>query len=176
MANLVIEDGAGRPNAECVNSIEVADAYFLARSVNKWAVLTDDAKAASLRVASEYLVEIYATKLSGVPTVIDQALCFPRTDCYANGVLIGENTIPQVYKAAELYLALQSLDGPLWVVTDPNAPVLIERTTGPLTRKWAKPGGDGSQVQKQFDRVAALLAAYINNASPTLGQLRVSRA
>lgn len=170
---LDIEDGTGLDTAEAYSSVSDADAYFLRRNLTVWATLTTEAKEAALIAGAAYVTERYEPGLAGERTRVTQGLAFPRLGMLVGGALYPPDTVPLQVKTAALELAYESTrPGGLWAVTDPNAPVVVERTVGPITRKFKAPDSTAPR-QKEFDRVTALLARFVRTITYPLRTERV---
>lgn len=101
---LEVEDGTGKDDAESYVSVAEVDAYFLARGVS-WNELPASpdptaSKEAFLRRATDYIDAKYGDLFKGVRTNDTQALYWPRSYVYLDGVLLEDTTLPTALKRA----------------------------------------------------------------------------
>lgn len=158
---LVIEDGTGKQNADSYVDIASADAYALRRRIMTWGGLEDDVKEGALVEGFDAIAQVFGRRFKGRRANPAQSAMWPREGVVIEGRELAVNAIPEAIKSAQIELALESLKpGGLWAVRDPNAPVLIERKVGPITRKFAAPA---TPTQKSFDKVEAILSRYFED-------------
>lgn len=138
---LIVEDGSGKIDADSYVSVADCAAYAAAHGLTFAG--DEPAKEARLRRATQYIDAQYAFK--GEEQTDTQALAWPRT--VANGV-------PREIVAACCELACKS--GDLW--QDVDAAPVIEKTIGPITKKYATPANGG---QKRFAGVDALIKRWV---------------
>lgn len=138
---LIVESGAGLPDADSYVSVADCANYATKHGLNFTA--DETAKEARLRRATQYIDAQYVFK--GEEQTDTQALAWPRT--VATGV-------PREIVAACCELACKQ--GDLW--QDVDAAPVIEKTIGPITRKFAAPSNGG---QKRFAGVDALVKRWV---------------
>ncbi len=159
---LVIEDGTGKPNADSYVGVTSADTYALRRRITAWGGLTEEDKESALIQGFDAISQLYGRRFMGRRTNPAQAGVWPREGAYVEGRDIASTTVPEAVKSAQIELAIESIKpGGLWASVDPNEPQLIERTVGPVTRKF-KPRDPNAPTQKTFDKVEAMLAPYFD--------------
>lgn len=137
---LTTEDGSGLADAE--SYVSVADCTTYAAAHGLAFTGTESEQEAKLRRATQYLDTEYTFK--GERLTQTQALAWPRT------VVPG---IPREIVGACCELACKS--GDLWADVDASA--VIEKTIGPITKKYAAPTNGG---QKRFAGVDALVKRW----------------
>lgn len=156
--SIVVEDGAGLPNAEAYISTADADTYHGNRGNTAWAALANPAKEAALRHATDFMST--ALRWSGVRATATQALDWPRAGTELNGFPIAANVVPAAVARACAELALRATAGSL----SPDAePVVLETTVGPLTTKYAPPAA--ASAADQYPAVVAMLAGLLASAN-----------
>lgn len=138
---LIIEDGSGKADAEAYVSVADCTTYAIGHGLTFTG--TEPEKEARLRRATQYLDAQYAFK--GEPQTDTQALAWPRT--------VAPGVVPREIVAACCELACKT--GDLWA--DVDASSLIEKTIGPITKRYAAPANGG---QKRFAAVDALVKRW----------------
>lgn len=150
---LTVEDGTGLANANSYVSQADADTYFANRANTVWAAADNDAKAAALIQATQYLDTRYAFKGERLTTT--QALAWPRqqspirvpvgiwTDVYAGTDSQFQWPVKRV-KDATCEAALRALAGPLYA--DQAATVKDSVKVGPITVQKSRER-NGGQVR-----------------------------
>lgn len=168
---LVTEDGTGLPNADSYCSVvEAADYHTKRGNDAAWDAIDD--QDAALRVATDYLTQMYSGQWRGVRATPTQALDWPRLN-----VLWPENEakgyrpsspLPNELKWAVAELALRVPDG---LYVDEGRRVKQE-TIGPLTTVYE----EGSSQQTSFVVVERWLRTLLDDDSYGYGSSRVYRA
>ena len=106
IADLIVEDGTGLPNADSYVAIAEADQYFTDRPTHKystnWSGASEDNKKSTLRIATETLDNMYVFKVA--KSLETQALRFPIKD---------GTEVPLNIKKAVIELASRALVGEL---------------------------------------------------------------
>lgn len=102
MSTLIVETGAGLPDANSYATVAEADAYHELRENDAWGAATDAAKAGALVRATDYLDAFYHAP--NCPLLATQARQWPT---------IVNDTLPAKVKTATMALALEALAGPL---------------------------------------------------------------
>lgn len=139
---LIVEDGSGKTNADSYVSVADCNTYATAHGLTFAG--DESAKEARLRRATQYLDAQYAYK--GVEQTDTQALAWPRT--------VAPGIVPREIVSACCELACKP--GDLWADVEPSA--VIEKTIGPITKKFAAPANGG---QKRFAGVDALVKRWV---------------
>lgn len=125
---LVIEDGSGKPDAECYSAISVTDAYWASREDEVWSKATVPAKRAAKLKAADYLN--FGYRWRGQPLKYDQAGAWPRTGVVdANGFAVAHNVVPEQIKRAEHILAREALTVDISSQTEATSVVKSESVT-----------------------------------------------
>lgn len=137
---LIVEDGSGVPDAE--SYVSAADCLAYAAAHGLTFAGTEPEQEAKLRNATMYLDAEYT--YAGDPLADTQALAWPRT--------VGG--LPREIISACCELACKP--GSLWADVDASA--VIEKTIGPITKKFAAPANGG---QKRFAGVDALVRRWL---------------
>lgn len=84
---LIVENGSGVAGAESYASVAQASAYHTARGATAWDDVDD--KEAALRKATDYMLQNYRLGWKGFRVKPDQALDWPRYECYIPGYRLG---------------------------------------------------------------------------------------
>lgn len=149
VADLIVEDGSGLPNADSYVAIAEANTYFIDRPTHKysatWSSATDDNKKSALRVATEMLDMMYTYKTT--KAVDTQSLNFPIKD---------STTVPLNVKKATIELAVRALSGDL---LDDNEGREVESEKYDVVEFHYKT--TGSVPQKAYTIVETYMKAYI---------------
>jgi hypothetical protein len=112
---LIVEDGSVVSDANTFVTISGADAYFEAYGETAWigtddsgtGAPTDTVKQQALLKAMKYLNNL---PWKGIRYDEDQSLSWPRSNVYdRDGLLVADDTVPNVVVAAQCELALRSL-------------------------------------------------------------------
>jgi len=105
---LVTEDGTGLATAESYISVADATTYFTARGVSTWDAIASDAlREAYLRLATEYMLQMYRARWEGVRYTEDQALDWPRTGVVRDSWQVDIDEVPVEVQRACAELALK---------------------------------------------------------------------
>ena len=160
---LIVEDGSIVAGAESYISVTDADAYFLARSNAAWAALDTTAKEAALRKGTDYMEARYRWRGERVSDT--QALSWPRSCVYVDGVLLASDAVPEAIRRACAELAVRASAADL--APDVGAQVKSE-TVGPISVTYA----DGARQTDAYKAVDAMLGPYLKG----MGQVAVVRA
>lgn len=165
------EDNTGLSGANAFGTVDEADAYHSLRDNEAWATVEN--KEAQLVKGADFIVWRWGDKFPGTPLLETQGLPFPRVVYDTETGAYIALPVPYLLKAANFELALLASSQPL-VKRDP-APTqgaLIEKTTGPLTKKWAPLGADQLAAQPSFSYVEDILRPLF---ATTGGRLRADR-
>lgn len=159
MAALVPETGAGLPDADSLASVEAADLYHADRGAAAWAALSADRKAQCLRLATDYMGQVYAAAWQGVRAVAGQALDWPREGVVAfETVEVLANIVPPAVANACALLALKASTA----VLAPDLGQAKKRVkVGPIETEYA----DYSPQSKRYLAVDRMLAPYLAQQS-----------
>jgi hypothetical protein len=148
------EDGTGLADANSQVSLEAANEYFALRNNMRWQSLSDEAKQGALVVGTDFLIENFARLFSGVTLNTVQNMPFPR-------LLVGIPA-PIVKAVCELAFEAATRTGGLWNNPDPTESRLVEKTTGPLTKRYAETAINSlPTTQPRYERIRAILAPLL---------------
>lgn len=136
MAELVIEDGTAKTNAESFVTLVETRAFALARGVT----LSEDDDALTVLVTKSIdYVKSRRKEYDGTKLTETQALPFPRTGAYIDDVLVPDGTIPIEVKEFQNGVILAVNAGiDLFPTTQDRA--LKRKKTGPLESEWFSEG------------------------------------
>ncbi len=162
---LIVESGAGLPDAESYASTSYADTYHADRGNDAWAALTAAKKEAALRLATEWLGQQYSGNWRGCRVKATQALDWPRSDVCIDGVTLDYTKIPQILARATCELALRASATSL---TKDEGPQVQSVTVGPIERVFA----DGARQQTRFAAVENLIRPLLKSS----GGIKLVRA
>lgn len=183
MADLIVEDGSGIPDADSYVSVAEADAYHLKMGNASWSQAFEDGidvparKDAALRKAAVFLDGYVLSRVTGARKSAAQGLLFPRTGMadHAGGVVDG-NSIPVPYKAAQCEAALLVLLGTQLTAEVAAGPLLKRRKTGELEKEWFEDGYCKKPVFGWLDNVlASLLGPAATETGSAARVVRLSR-
>ncbi len=155
---LIVEDGTGLSTAESYISVADASTYFTNRGVTAWAAL-DEGEAetnreAYLRLATDYMIQMFRNRWEGVRYTEDQALDWPRMGVVRDSWQVDTDEIPEEVKRACAELALKASSGSL-------APDLKQQklsvTVGPIKTEWDKT----SPQYKRYRAIEAMISPYL---------------
>ena len=174
---LTVEDGSGLADANTYVSQADADAYFANRANASWAAATDDAKAAALIQATQYLDARYTFK--GVRLTETQALEWPRQEppfVASVGVWRDVFEVPsdflawpvQRVKDACCEAALRALTGPLY--KDQDSAIVLSEKVGEIAVSYAEAARNGGQVRIAI--VDDLLRRYVTGSGANVALVR----
>lgn len=170
---LVVETGAGLPNADAYISVADADAYFAARGMTLWAdsSFSDTEKEACIRRATDFMLGAYRGAWAGRRRFSAQALDWPRIDV-PNPDMIGEyfpnDQVPREVVRACAELAWRAAFGEL--AEDKTRGVLREKIDT-IEVEYDPHSPEGTR----FPVVAMLVRPYLNSIASS-GQIRLVRA
>jgi hypothetical protein len=170
---ITLVETSGATNANTFVSLADADAY-MAQRLNASAWTVDESKKAALIEATRELCNV---TYQGYRAATAQALAWPRTDApnpdgSTDSTLFDSTVIPQRVKDAACELALEFLKaGTTDVAALPSTAGVIEKTTGPLTTRFADPSHVASGLDR-YPRVTALIQPLLGIGA---GQFRLTR-
>jgi len=111
---LIVEDGTGLSTAESYISVADATTYFSNRGNTTWAAIATDAlREAYLRLATEYMTQMYRSRWDGVRYTEDQALDWPRAGVVRDSWQVDTDEVPVEVQRACAELALKASSGEL---------------------------------------------------------------
>ena len=160
---LIVEDGSGRPDAECYVSVEDADAWLAARGYTLWATLTATEKEQAIRRAADYIERAYGQRWKGAKASAAQALSWPRIGVVVNDYALPSDAIARALVSANCLLAFKAASGDLQ--EDSGRPVVRE-TIGPLTTEYERGAGPGTR----YLAIDAMLASLMRPNVLTLAR------
>ena len=150
---LIVETGEGLADADAYVSVADCTAYAASHGLSFTG--TEPEQEARIRRATQYIDTEYSFK--GEEQTDAQALVWPRT--------VAPGIVPREIVSACCELACKP--GDLW--TDVDASAVIEKTFGPITKKYATPTNGG---QKRFAAVDALLKRWTAGGGLTIKVVR----
>ncbi len=172
MADLIVEDGTGKVDAESFCSVDFADTYHANRNVAEadWFGLDPPVKEGLLRKATDYIQQQYSDRWRGTRRTYAQALDWPRAYVLRSEANIfdgptssnyywwNENEVPTPLKNACAVLAFKAQTAELSPDLDRRT---TEETVGPITIKYA----DGSQEREavEFPEIDAMLRRLLDD-------------
>jgi len=167
-STLIVETGAVVAGADSYLSLADAATYHVNRGNTAWAALTAAVKEASLRKATDYMLQMYRARWKGYRKDADQTLDWPRSFCYlepfVHGIvgtypyLVADTIVPVEVKNACAELALKAATAEL--APDLERGVQSE-TVGPLNVTY-----DKTDVQyTRYRAIDAILRPYLEGSS-----------
>lgn len=112
---LVVETGAGIPNADSWGSLPESNAYAGKVGNSAWVDGDDEAKEPAMRRGAQYLIAVYGRRFPGKRTNApeDQSLPWPRSDVVDDdGYPVADDAIPANLKAAQFEAAFIDYNSP----------------------------------------------------------------
>lgn len=161
---------AGAVDANSYATLVEADTYYADRANAEWDALGDTDKEASLIKATAYIEATYTENWKGYRASDPQALGWPRTDVYVDGVLLASDAIPARVRNACIELALRASAGEL--LADLSQRVKREKVD--VLEVEYQPGSDG---QARYLFISRLLGPLLRSSSGDGGfsQVRLQR-
>lgn len=150
-------------------SVTDADTYFSNLGNTTWSGKDTSDKEVALRKACDYIESEYSGRWKGAIASNSQALAWPRSGVRDNeGRYIDNTEYPTRLVKAQCELALKTFNESLMPDQEAGAGQLIEKTTGPITKKWAP----GYRSEKTFSFVEALLKPYLRGSKSSVDLIR----
>lgn len=166
---IVVETGAGVPNAVSYLSEAEADAYFAARGIDAWDNV--DNKEAALIKATDYIEANYGEAWRGYRRTNTQALSWPRMDVPVVDQSAGwpayydYTTIPSQIKKATAELALIAASSDLMPNLDRGQSSV---SIGPISVTY----DSSSPESPRYPMIDAILAPLITVRGPMVSLVR----
>jgi len=162
---LIVEDGTGVAGAESYATEAQATAYFSNRGITAWTALVN--KEAALRKATDYMLQNYRLAWKGYRVNPEQALDWPRYQCYIPGsqlgprsmdFLIASNIVPVEVRNACIELALKTATEDL----NPDlTQQILSSTVGPISVSYSS----ASPQYKRFRTIDMMLRHLLDGNS-----------
>lgn len=164
---LIVEDGNGIAGADSYATEAQADLYHENRGNTAWYSVAD--KEAALRKATDYMVQNYRLAWKGYRVDPEQALDWPRYECYVPGYRLGtyssdylvpSNVVPIEVRNACIELALKV------TVEDLNPDLtqqILSNTVGPISVTYSA----ASPQYKRFRAIDMMLRHLLDGNSIT---------
>lgn len=155
---LVVETGAGLPDADSYASIEQASSYFTSFGFPSWAAGAVGDQEAALRRSTTYIDLAFASRWPGERTNGRvQALAWPRANVVSSsGVPIAPDEVPREVVAATLEVARREFARPFSLMPS-QPPTAVKRSVsvGPISVQYAD--AQGRTWPPALDTIEALL-------------------
>jgi len=169
---LVVETGAGLPDAESYASVAAADVLCEKLGISSWAELTEGDKEIALRNATRFMLATYRTRWDGRRVYQAQALDWPRYGVCADGWPVLSTVVPAEVVSACIELAVRSGAGEELLPDLETGNNQIKRDkTGPLETEYFEASVDAAA---RFLAVDRMLAPYFGGTGGT-GMMKVVR-
>jgi len=164
---MIVEDGAGRADADSYCSLADANEYLAARGRDvAWGALTDEAKAGRLVMASGYLDA--AVRWAGDIATGAQALGWPRANALdRDGRPLAVDAVPVAVRNAVIEIAQAG------EVTTERSRSAVSETVGPISVDYAD-GHDVSQGAGRYAFALSLVSGLVRASAA--GSVRMVRA
>jgi hypothetical protein len=164
--SLIVEDGAGKADAESFISVADATGYHAARGNSAWAALASDAvREQLLRKATEYMQTTYRQQWQGARAYSTQALDWPRIGVCVDSFAVESSAVPVEVQRACAELALKASSASL--LADQSQGVK-NKTVGPISITY----DERSNRQKQYIAIDRMLRPYLSGSDSTLKVVR----
>lgn len=162
---LIVETGAGLPNADSFISVEDADEYFSARGITLWATLQVAEKEQALRRATDFMERRYGAQWAGQRLTLAQALSWPRVGVVFQGWTLPSDDVPQLVVKACAELGFRAAGGEL----DPDLGAQVKsETVGPISTTYA----DGARQQVKYQAIDAMLGSLVSGGGNMVKLIR----
>ncbi len=169
---LIIETGAGLPDAESYASIAAADVRCASLGVTAWAVLSDAGKEIALRKAMIFMAT-YRTRWAGRRVYQHQALDWPRYNVVVDGFIVLSTIVPPDVVNACVDLAARAGSGEdLLPDLDTGSNAIKRDKVGPIDTEYFQ---NTTDARERFVAVDAILAPYFGAATGG-NSIKVTRA
>lgn len=155
---MIVETGAGLPDANSYVTVLFADSYVTQRSLDGWLTLTTADKEAALINATDFVEATFSESFRGFKRTESQALSWPRSGAIVDDFLIPENSIPVRLQQAVVQAALRSAAGD--VLIQDQSQRVVEEKVDVLTVKYA----EFSDPQTRYPMVTRLLTPLLRGA------------
>lgn len=155
---LIIETGAGLPDADSYASVAEADRQLAALGVIDWAPLDEAAKEVALRNATRFMRTNYRLRWAGQRVYQMQALDWPRYDVCVDRWPVRSDIVPPEVVSACIDLAARAGRGEqLMPDLDTGSNVVKRDKTGPLETEYFQ---NTTEARERFVAVDAALAPF----------------
>lgn len=167
-----VETGQGLETANAYASVQDFKDYCSLRAIPLGDKSDDDLQAAIVK-ATDWIDNNYANSLLGYRSFGQQALEFPRTGLPpgSNGQQRPLGYMPPQLIKATCIVALEALNGALYVNVSGASPQVTEETIGPITTKYNPINPNDVTAQRNFDEARQAMSSLVRN----WGLLQVSR-
>lgn len=145
---IVVEDGSG---------VTGANSYIDEAYVTTFASERGFTAPSTTAIAENYILKAmdylnhFRTSFIGSKSSVDNPLPWPRTDVILDGFDFSEEAIPEELKKAQAQLVIEQVKGTLLYpapITKATEGLVVERTVGPLTKRFAANGNGVASPHK----------------------------
>lgn len=155
---IIVEDGTCVANANSYVTADDLRAYADLRGL-AGSITSDDSTLEPYLVLACDKIESYRSRFQGIKTDADNALQFPRSGVFIDGIEIDDDVIPTELKNAQCQFALDAMATTLQPnVLPSDGGATIEKTVGQITVKYATPD---KRTQPKFSKAEAWLAPLL---------------
>lgn len=151
---LIVEDGSIVTGAESYCTVDYADTYHENRGNTAWAALTTAQKEAALRLATDYMLQMFRARWQGYRVTDTQSLDWPRYNVIVDGYYVDSDIVPDIVQRACAEFALRASGGDLWA--DETQAVASE-AVGSISVTYRV----GSPQRTRYPAIEALLQPYL---------------
>lgn len=160
---IIVENGSIVAGANSYASVAEADAYFLARANQEWALLTNAEKESALILGTDYLEATYSQAWLGEIVSPDQSLSWPRTGVRINGFYVASDSVPLRVKQATYEMAFRASSG------DPLIIDQAQRVTKEKVDVLEITYAEFSDPTLRYPYVNRLLSGYLRSGTSSGG-------
>lgn len=132
-----LEDGTGLSNANSYCDVAFFKTYFGDLGDTEMVAKADGDIQTGLIKGTAYIEATYRLSFVGRKALATQALSFPRYSAYEDNFRVEPNVVPLNVKKATCEAAKRSYDYDLNKDIKPGEAGVVEKTVGPITKKWA---------------------------------------
>lgn len=161
---LIVEDGSVVTDANSYVTRAEIITYAAARGV----VIADDDTTDILAIAATDYLESFRAQYKGAEVLPGlQPLAWPRDGVVAGFYIVGNDTVPQSIKTAQIILAIEASKGTILLPTTKptTGTVLVRQKLGPLEKQFAVTGD--SSVALKVPLASSMILPFLRSGGPT---------
>jgi len=164
---LVIETGAGLPDANSYISEKDAMDNLLSSLQEQWNGFTPDERIDRLITATQYLDLSF--NWIGSQKSLEQGLCWPRTNVIYQGHTIPDNVVPKPIKRAVLMLLQLTFDYGIEIIKPSTETQVKKEKIGALETEYFAPSETITSYGTAFADINNLLAGFYSTLTKGSG-------
>ena len=172
MATFVVEDGSGSSTANSYSTVADADSYVADHGADAvWSAASEAEKQEALRLGSQYIDLMYASRFKGVKENNENALSFPRMGCTdEDGYSIYSDVVPNKIMYAAIEAAIRSINGDTFLSKQSTPGKIKSESKKLAVLEKSTEYVHGKDQEPAYPRIEALVRPFLK------GSYRVLRA